>query len=189
MRLGFIVAFTLSLSGCVIPYSGVYYLPSASEGKVVGYGDWQAPTTLYIRRNENIAISVTGYFAILKPPNKQGVEIRISVPQKKFLKIDIRKIEILNQDSQVIADLNSYEAVNLLNGTRIPVEVAHETLDGSLVSSKYGTTYILEYDFVDVPPPDKFYVLLPLMKIDDTSYSPLKIEYTKTHGWWWQPIM
>lgn len=187
-RMLFTVLLVLLLSGCVVPYSGDYYHPSASEGRVGGYGDWYAPSTLYLSRGGNVQIDIIGYWAIKLSGQRQAVAIEIWIRPQAVLNVDVENIHILNDNSEKIAHLDSFRARNSDWTMQVPVVTDDVSLKGDVLPSKYWTVYSLYYVF-DNPPPKQFYVQLPIMQTGNVSYPPLSIKFEKTHGQWWQPLM
>lgn len=179
------------LGGCaVVPTSGEYYTPTASEGGVQGYGDYYAPTTLVLKRGKDrdIVTLVSGYFLGGSQVQNMipSVEIRFYVPIGKSLKTDISTVFIHGDSSVPIGKASSVYAMNkiYMHGEQ-KMDVATQTYSGDTLPA-FGNTLF----YTDIPiegvPPKVLKVELPAMEADGISYPPLTITFTYTHGWWWQ---
>lgn len=179
------------LGGCVIlPASGDYYTPTASEGDTQGYGDYFAPTSLVLTRGKDrdMVVSVSGFF--LGGSQVQhispSVEIHLFVPAGKSLKTDLSAV-LVHGDSP--APIGKASSVYAMNRTRLhgdlEMDVATQAYSGDVLPAYGGTLF-----YTDIPiegaPPKILKVELPAMEADGLSYPPLTVTFTYTHGWWWQ---
>ena len=181
----------VALTGCaILPTSGDYYTPSASEGYVEGYGDNYAPTTLVLKRGKDgdIVVRVNGYF--LGGSQVQNVrpslEIRLYVPRGKALKIDLSAVHVYSSDSTRLGTASSVYAMNRtqLHGD-LKMDVASQSYSGDALPF-HGNTLFYAVIPIEGVPPKAFNVELPTMGADGISYPSLTITFTYTHGWWWQ---
>lgn len=179
------------LGGCVIlPASGDYYTPTASEGDTQGYGEYYAPTTLVLKRGKDrdIAVTVSGYF--LGGSQVQnvapGVEIHLFVPVGKSLKTDLSAVLVHGDSSGPIGKASSVYAMNRtrLHGD-LKMDVATQAYSGDVLPAYGGTLFYTDIPIEGVLP-KMLKVELPAMEADGLSYPALTVTFTYTHGWWWQ---
>lgn len=180
-----------SLGGCaILPASGDYYTPTASEGDVLGYGDYDAPTTLLLKRGKDrdMGVLVSGYFLGRSQVQNvtRSVEIRLYVPVGKSLQTDLSAVLIHGDSSAPIGKPSPVYAMNRthLHGD-LKMDAATRSYSGDALPA-FGKTLF----YTDIPiegvPPKVLKVELPAMEANGISYPPLTVTFTYTHGWWWQ---
>ena len=146
------------LNGCaILPASGDYYKPSASEGDVQGYGDYDAPTTLVLRRGKDrdMVVLMSGYF--LGGSQVQNVrpciEIRLLVPVGKALKTDLSTVRIYGDSS---ASIGKASPVYAMNRTRLhgdlKMDEATQAYSGDTLPAFGDTLFYTDPPIEDAPP-------------------------------------
>lgn len=182
------LATSLIVSGCGVS-TGTFYAPSASEGDVAGFGDWYAPKDLHLTRGKHISITVDGGMFMDSPEQNNRLFIEIWVPAHESLQLHIRDIQVTAPGSEASASLTAYASP--ANSWQRPADKLSGT-ETELTGDRYPGQPFTRYDIYetfDGPKPDVFYVELPGMQADGQSYPPLRIQFKKTHDWWFQTYM
>lgn len=177
----------LAVCGCaVLPISGNYYKPTASEGYTQGYGDYNAPTSLVLKRgkDQDIIVLVSGFFlgGSQEKNNPPGVEIRLYVPVAKALTVDLSAVKVYGEGT---ASIGKVALVYPLMRIGQKMNVATRVFSGDTAPQFGKTCFVAEIPIVGTPP-QVIRVELPAMDADGIRYPPLTVTFTYTHGWWWQ---
>jgi len=181
----FATTMLVCLWGCAM---GTYYAPSAGEGKVDGHGDWHAPNTLYLKRSDGISIAIDGGMFVDDTARYNDLYFDIFVRPHVTLHMPIEQIRVYSEDSSIITTSLSGISKQLSGPSQAKLLGTESELSGSLYEGEYGTEYILHLIFY-LPKRDVFFVELPAMQTGAKSYPPLKVKFTKTHGWWIETIV
>lgn len=176
------------LYGCaIVPTSGYYYRPAASEGDLQGYGDYRAPTTLALKRGKNhkTIVLVSGFSlgGSQEKITNPSIEIWLFVPVGEVLKADLSALRIYG-DSAAPTGKASPVYVTGPYGNSKMADKSH-TYSGN-TSPVSGHTIFYSDIPIEGVPPKVVKVVLPAMKVGGMSYLPLTVTFTYTHGWWWQ---
>lgn len=127
-------------------------------------------------------------------PKAKGVygKFKVGVPRGKIVQWDVRKIQAMLQPGQPIK--GGYYPHSLTVWTwneKVPDEELTPPVDLSgtrFTSPEHPVAWYVGGLGIEGHLPDTFYLKIPKMKINDTSYPPFTIKFHKAHGLFWGPI-